>query len=68
MTEASSMLITIELSDTNISSEKFLFPTTPSNGAKIFLDLSLAIISSFFTFLLNSIGDKIWYFSILLCC
>jgi len=34
--DASSKLITIELSDTSISSEKFLFPITPSNGAIIF--------------------------------
>ena len=56
--DVSSILITIELLDTSKSFEKSLFPTIPSNGARIFLDLSLAIISPFFTFLLNSIGDK----------
>ena len=48
--DASSKLITIELSDTSISSEKSLFPITPSNGAIIFLVLSFAITSPSFTF------------------
>jgi len=63
--DASSKLITIELSDTSISSEKFLFPITPSNGAIIFLVLSFAITSPSFTFRLNLIGEIISNFSML---
>ncbi len=46
--DESSKFITIELSDTSISSEKFLFPITPSNGAIIFLVFSFAINSPFY--------------------
>ena len=63
--EASSRLITKELSDTLISSEKFLFPITPSKGATIFLFFNFTITSPALTFLLNLIGSKISYFSIL---
>ena len=46
----------IELSETSTSSDKPLFPKTPSKGAIIFSDLSLAIRSPFFTCWLKSIG------------
>ena len=35
--DASSKFINIDVLDTSKSSEKSLFPTTPSNGATIFL-------------------------------
>ena len=63
--DASSRFITRELSETFMSSEKFLFPITPSKGAIIFLFFNFTITSPASTFLLNWIGSKISYFSIL---
>ena len=66
--DASSISITIELSETLISSEKFLLPITPSKGATIVLFFNFAIISPDLTLVLYLISSRISYFSILYDC
>ena len=63
--DVSSKFNIIELFDTSISFEKFLFPIIPSKGVIIFLFFNLAITSPVLTLVLNLIGSKISYFSIL---
>ena len=63
--DASSISITTELSETFISSEKFLFPITPSKGALMVLLFNFATISPAFTLVLYFISSIISYFSIL---
>jgi len=48
-----------------VLSEIPLLPKIPENGAKIFSDFNFAIISPFFTSLLNSMGSKSSVFLIL---
>ena len=64
-TEVSSKFSIIELFDTSISLEKFRLPIIPSKGVVMFLFFNFAITSPVLTFVLNLIGSKISYFSIL---
>ena len=66
--DASSISITTELSETLISSEKFLLPITPSKGATKVLFFNFAITSPDFTLVLYLISSRISYFSILYDC
>ena len=63
--DAASISIITELSETLISSEKFLFPMTPSKGALMVLFFNFATISPALTLVLYFISSKISYFSIL---
>ena len=66
--DASSISSTTELSETFISSEKFLLPITPSNGAVIVLFFNLATTSPDLTLVLYLISSRISYFSMLYDC